>query len=147
MTARTNPGSPVQLRKMELSDMYSLMKLKDTEGWNQLEKDWALLINYKESVNLVAVLDNRIIGTITAINYANTVAWIGMMLVDKEFRGRGIGKLLLNETILKLKNCASIKLDATPTGRPVYLKLGFLDECTLYRMIHPSVSEIPFTIL
>lgn len=134
---------PVKTRGMELSDMDSLMRIKNAEGWNQTENDWELLIHYKESVNLVAVQDDRIVGTVTAINYANKVAWIGMMLVDKEFRGRGIGKLLLNEAILKLKNCASIKLDATPAGRPVYEKLGFLDECTLYRMIHPSVSELP----
>jgi len=134
---------PVKIRVMELSDMDSLMKLKNAEGWNQTENDWELLIRYQESVNLVAIQDDRIVGSVTAINYANKVAWIGMMLVDKEFRGRGIGKLLLNEAILKLKNCASIKLDATPAGRPVYSKLGFLDECALYRMIHPSVTVIP----
>ena len=133
---------PVQLRKMVLSDMDSLMKLKNAEGWNQLKKDWALLISYKESVNLVAVLDDRIVGTITAINYANTVAWIGMMLVDRDYRGRGISKLLLLDAIDKLNKCKSIKLDATPAGRPVYLKLGFIDEYTLYRMTNPSVSNI-----
>lgn len=122
--------------------MDSLMKIKNAEGWNQTEKDWELLIHYQGSVNLVAVQDDRIIGTVCAINYAHTVAWIGMMLVDKEFRGRGISKLLLNETIRKLEKCASIKLDATPAGRPVYLKLGFKDEYKLYRMVHPSVSEI-----
>ena len=53
---RTHIGGPAKLRKMVLSDMDSLMKLKDAEGWNQLEKDWALLISYRESVNLVAVL-------------------------------------------------------------------------------------------
>ena len=127
---------------MELSDMDSLMKLKDAEGWNQLEKDWALLISYKESVNLVAVLDDHIVGTITAINYDNTVAWIGMMLVDRDYRGRGISKLLLLDAIDKLNKCKSIKLDATPAGRPVYLKSGFIDEFTLYRMIKPSVSKI-----
>ena len=125
-----------------LSDMDSLMKLKNVEGWNQLEKDWALLINYKESINLVAVLDDLIVGTITAINYANTVAWIGMMLVDRDYRGRGISKLLLIDAINKLKKCKSIKLDATPAGRPVYLKLGFVDEYTLFRMTNPSVSKI-----
>ena len=140
--SRSNTGSPAKLRKMVLSDMDSLMKLKDAEGWNQLEKDWALLINYKESVNLVAVLDDHIVGTITAINYANTVAWIGMMLVDRDYRGRGISKLLLLDAIDKLKKCNSIKLDATPAGRPVYLKLGFIDEYTLYRMTNPSVSKI-----
>ncbi len=140
--ARTDTGSSVKLRKMVLSDMDGLMKLKDAEGWNQLEKDWALLINYKESINLVAVLDDRIVGTVTAINYANTVAWIGMMLVDRDYRGRGISKLLLIDAINQLKKCKSIKLDATPAGRPVYLKLGFMDEYTLFRMTSPSVSKI-----
>ena len=140
--ARTDTGSSVKLRKMVLSDMDGLMKLKDTEGWNQLEKDWSLLISYKESVNLVAVLDDLIVGTVTAINYANTVAWIGMMLVDRDYRGRGISKLLLIDAINQLKKCKSIKLDATPAGRPVYLKLGFIDEYTLFRMTIPSVSKI-----
>jgi GNAT superfamily N-acetyltransferase len=139
---RTHAESPAKLRKMVLSDMDSLMKLKDAEGWNQLEKDWALLISYRESINLVAVLDDHIVGTITAINYDNTVAWIGMMLVDRDYRGRGISKLLLLDAIDKLNKCRSIKLDATPAGRPVYLKLGFIDEYTLYRMTNPSVSKI-----
>ncbi len=137
-----NTGFPVQIRKMELSDMDGLMRIKNAEGWNQTEKDWELIIKYPHSVNLVAVLEKQIVGTVCAINYKHTVAWIGMMLVDKEFRGRGISKLLLNETIHRLEKCASIKLDATPAGRPVYLKLGFMDEYKLYRMIHPSVTEI-----
>jgi GNAT superfamily N-acetyltransferase len=142
IAARTNIRNQVRIRDMLLSDMDSLMRLKNAEGWNQLKKDWALLISYPESVNLVAVLDNRIVGTVTAINYANTVAWIGMMLVDREYRGRGISKLLLLDTIDKLNKCKSIKLDATPAGRPVYLKLGFHDEYTLYRMTNPSVTKI-----
>ena len=142
IAARTNTRNQVRIRDMVLSDMDSLMRLKNAEGWNQLEKDWALLISYKESVNLVAVLDDRIVGTVTAINYANTVAWIGMMLVDRAHRGRGISKLLLLDAIDKLNRCKSIKLDATPAGRPVYLKFGFIDEYTLYRMTNPSVSKI-----
>jgi len=137
---RTHSVSPVTLRKMLLSDMDSLMKLKDAEGWNQLDEDWALLIGYKESVNLVAVLDDHIVGSITAINYNNTVAWIGMILVDRDYRGRRISKLLLREAMDKLDNCRSLKLDATPAGRPVYLKSGFIDEYTLHRMTNPSVS-------
>ena len=140
---RIHSDSPVKLRKMLLSDMDSLMRLKDAEGWNQLEKDWALLLSYKDSVNLVAVQDDYIVGTITAINYDNTVAWIGMMLVDRDYRGRGIAKRLLLEAIDKLDKCLSVKLDATPAGRPVYLKLGFIDEYTLYRMTNASVSKLP----
>jgi len=127
---------------MEPSHMDSLMQLKNAEGWNQLPEDWALLMDYKESVNLVAVLDNRIVGSVTAVNYANKVAWIGMMLVDRDYRGRGIGKRLMLEAIDKLKRCESLKLDATPAGRPLYLKLGFKDEYKLFRMTNPSVSKI-----
>ena len=131
----------IRLRKMELSDMKELMRLKNAESWNQTENDWSLLIQYKDSINLVAETDNIIVGTITAINYANTVAWIGMMLVDKKHRGKGISKILLNEAIKKLNNCKSIKLDATPAGWPVYKKLGFIDEYTLFRMTSPSVLK------
>ena len=104
----TNSGNPITVREMELSDIGHLMKLKDAEGWNQTEKDWELLIMYEESVNRVALQDDRIAGSITAIKYNSSVAWIGMMLVEKNYRGRGISKLLLNEVIHKLNNCSSI---------------------------------------
>lgn len=142
MAIHSNVQSPVKLRQMKVSDMDGLMKLKNAEGWNQLEKDWTFLINSRGGINLVASVDDRIVGTVTAINYANTVAWIGMMLVDRNYRGRGISKHLLNEAIQKLNRCASIKLDATPAGKPVYLKRGFHVEHTLYRMTHPSVPKI-----
>jgi GNAT superfamily N-acetyltransferase len=132
----------LQIRRMELSHMDSLMQLKNAEGWNQLEEDWSLLITYRESVNLVADLDDRIVGSVTALNYAGTLAWIGMMLVDKGNRGLGIGKRLMLELMDKLEGSASIKLDATPAGRPLYLKLGFRDEYELYRMTNLSVSAI-----
>jgi GNAT superfamily N-acetyltransferase len=140
---RKDMGMQLQLRKMELSHMAGLMKLKNAEGWNQLEKDWKLLISYQKSVNLVAVLEDRIVGSVTALNYAHRVSWIGMMLVDKDYRGRGIGKRLMLAVMEKLADCASVKLDATPSGRPLYLKLGFKDEYTLYRMSNPSASIIP----
>ena len=137
----TPENNSIRLRKMELSDMEGLMRLKNAESWNQTENDWRLLIQYKDSINLVAETDNIIVGTVTAINYANTVAWIGMMLVDKRHRGKGISKILLNETIEKLKDCRSVKLDATPAGWPVYKKIGFIDEYTLSRMTCPSVLK------
>lgn len=134
--------NPIQLREMKLSDMDGLMKLKNAEGWNQKEKDWELLINYQDSVNLVATVDDQVVGSVCGINYDHTLAWIGMMLVDRNHRGKGISRLLLTEAIARLEKCDSIKLDATPAGRPVYVKFGFKDEYTLYRMTNPSVPEI-----
>jgi GNAT superfamily N-acetyltransferase len=132
----------MNVRKMLLSDMDSLMRLKNAEKWNQREKDWQLLIEYENSVNLVAELDNKVVGSITGINYANTVAWIGMMLVEESYRGKGISKRLLNDTIELLDGCDSIKLDATPAGQPVYKRIGFIDEHTIYRITNPAVTQI-----
>jgi RimJ/RimL family protein N-acetyltransferase len=77
------------LRPMELNDIGSAMKLSNAEGWNQTEKDWKLLIENSGNVCMMAECDNKVIGIITAINYSNQVAWIGIVLVDKAYEGRG----------------------------------------------------------
>src|SRR4030095_4038975 len=107
-------------RPMQRSDIDSAMKLSDGEGWNQTEKDWQLFLENDGDICMVAESNNRVIGTTTAINYSNHVAWIGMVLVNKEYRGKGISKSLLNRVLKKLERCKSIKLDATPHGQQVY---------------------------
>jgi len=131
-----------EIRDMLISDLPELMRLKNDEGWNQTEQDWELLINYKDSVNLVGQIDNKIVGTITAINYVSKIAWIGMMLVDNKYRHLGISKTLLNAAIEKLKDCESIKLDATPVGHHEYEKFGFIDEYDINRITNTCVSHI-----
>ena len=57
-----------------------------------------------------------------------------MVLVDPEIRGQGVGTQLLQEAMSILRGIPSIRLDATPQGRPVYQRLGFEDEYELCRM-------------
>jgi hypothetical protein len=130
------------LRNMELSDIESGMKLSQAEGWNQTEADWRILIENDENVCMVAECDDKVIGTTTAINYSNEVAWIGMVLVDKEYRGGGVSKFLLTNIFKKLEHCKSIKLDATPEGQPVYKKLDFIDEYRIARMTNTSIKNL-----
>ena len=130
------------LRSMQLSDIENAMNLSNAEGWNQTEKDWKLLIENPQNTCLIAKIDNKAIGTTTAINYSNEVAWIGMVLVDKEYRGLGISKLLLENILKKLESCKSIKLDATPAGQQVYKKFGFKDEYIITRMTNSSRKSL-----
>ncbi len=125
----------IRIRQMQVNDLNAAMQIKNTDNWNQTEEDWLFLLHSNPEYCLVAILENQVIGTVTAINYQNKVAWIGMMLVSTDFRGIGVSKLLLNTIIHKLKDCASIKLDATPAGIPVYKKLGFLKEYEIDRMV------------
>ncbi len=106
----------VVLRPMQLGDISGAMRLSAAEGWNQSEKDWKFLIENPQNICMLAICDEKIIGTTTAINYSNQVAWIGMVLVDAEYRGRGVSKLLLENIFTKSGFIKSVKLDATPQG-------------------------------
>jgi Acetyltransferase (GNAT) domain len=66
-----------------------------------------------------------------------TVAWIAMVLVDPEERGRGVGTALLQRGLASVEDATVAGLDATPLGRPLYEKLGFTTDTTLTRMARP----------
>lgn len=133
--------SPVTLRSMHYNDIDIAMQLKNAEGWNQTEKDWELLIGNPRNICLVAEYEQKVIGTATAINYSNEVAWIGMVLVDKKYRGQGVSKLLLTDLMKKLEQCKSVKLDATAAGLPVYEKMGFVEEYAICRLTNSSLKS------
>ena len=65
-----------------------------------------------------------------------------MMLVKKEFRGMGIGQMLMKSILKQLEGCRSVKLDATPAGFPVYAKLGFVQEYSIYRMTRLAQNKL-----
>lgn len=63
------------------------------------------------------------------------VAWLAMMLVEPDLRGRGIGTALMQHGLayLERQGVRSVRLDATPFGRPLYEKLGFEPQFSLTR--------------
>ena len=132
------------IRPMQLSDIVHAMKLSNTEGWNQTEKDWKLLIESPQNVCMLAECNRKIIGTTTAMNYSNQIAWIGMVLVDKEYRGQGVSKSLLTNILKQLGSFQSIKLDATPEGQRVYKKFDFKDEYLITRMATASMKSLSY---
>tara|TARA_Y100001980_G_C14556854_1_gene351429 strand:+ start:42905 stop:43762 length:858 start_codon:yes stop_codon:yes gene_type:complete len=129
-------GKDILIRQMHPSDLPTLMQIKNDENWNQTENDWLFLMEQFPQYCLVALDGENVVGSITSTNFKNQVAWIGMMLVSKLYRGKGISKLLMTTMIESLKDCESIKLDATPAGAHVYTKLGFQDEYEIFRMTH-----------
>jgi GNAT superfamily N-acetyltransferase len=129
----------VGLKRLELRDIQQAIQLSMAENWNQTEKDWELLIRNPQNLCLAATDNEKLIGTATAINYENDLAWIGMVIVDKEYRGQKISKMLVSNLIENFKDCTSLKLDATPAGQPVYQKFGFNEECLIHRFTSTSV--------
>ncbi len=127
-----------RLKTLNIKDIQQALVLSNAEGWNQTEKDWKLLVENQENVCLALEKDGKIVATATAMNYENQVAWIGMVLVEKNHRGKGYSKILLSEMLNRLKSFKTIKLDATPAGQPVYRKFGFRNEQVINRFILES---------
>jgi len=121
-------------RTMKPYDSAAGLSLCRVAGWNQLARDWEIFLILSPNDCRVATINDKVVGTVATIRYQNFFSWIGMVLVDPACRKQGIGTQLLKEALQTLHNQETIKLDATPAGREVYLKLNFVDEYRLSRM-------------
>lgn len=124
----------VTCRKMNHADIASGLLLCRNNNWNQLARDWKLFLKLSPGGCRVTTEKDMITGSVTTICYQHSFCWIGMLLVDPAHQRKGIGRQLLSEALLILKNKETIKLDATPAGRELYLQLNFADEYPLIRM-------------
>lgn len=124
----------MEIRTMTAADIPFAMRLKAQNNWNQLEADWRRQLELEPSGCFVAENDGTPIGTACACVFGD-VAWINFVLVDQAQRGKGIGTALMKHVVQYLddRGVATIRLDATPLGQPVYEKLGFVGEFTLER--------------
>jgi GNAT superfamily N-acetyltransferase len=124
----------IEIRLMNARDLPLGMRLKDQAGWNQTEADWRRLLDLQPAGCFVAELDGVPVGT-TAVCTFGPVAWVAMVLVEESVRGRGIGTALMEHALafLDRQSVRTVRLDATSLGRPVYEKLGFVEEYLLHR--------------
>lgn len=136
------------LRPFSPLDIPFGLSLSRRAGWNQLDADWQRAFALQPDGCFVAEWNGARAGTTTTCLFGD-VGWIAMVLVEETLRSRGIGTALLRQALdfLEGQGAASIWLDATPLGRPLYEKLGFGMEGTLLRLegIAPpgiAISEV-----
>ncbi len=124
----------LHIHLMNADDVPWGMKLKDQAGWNQTPADWRRLLALQPEGCFVADWEGRMAGTACVTSFG-PVAWISMVLVDTSYRGRGIGTRLMEHALawLDRERIRTVRLDATPLGRPVYARLGFAAEYEVAR--------------
>src|SRR5688572_14781339 len=128
-------NAPLIYGPLDHADTGAALALSTAEGWNQTAADWARLTRLEPAGCFAAKEGHQLIGTVTTTTYAREMAWVGMMVVHPDFRGRGIGARLMRMVLdyLREQGVACVKLDATPSGRPLYESLGFVPEGELER--------------
>jgi GNAT superfamily N-acetyltransferase len=143
----------MEIRLMDVDDIPDGMRLKESAGWNQTPADWERFLQASPVGCFVAEWDRRVVGSVTSIVYEGRFAWIGMVVVDPLFRGRGIGTQLLDKAIEHLDSTGvpTLKLDAPPQGRAIYEKLGFVAEYEIESWVLQrapgSLASLPPTTL
>ena len=136
----------IAIRAMSLRDLPLGMRLKEQAGWNQTRADWLRFLALEPEGCFVAELEGRPVGT-TVTTVLGSVGWIAMVLVERSVRGQGIGTGLVEHAIghLESRPVRTIRLDATPLGRPLYEKLGLVPEYDLTRWegLAPALATDP----
>jgi len=124
-----------EIGPLKESDLPSALHLETLAQWNQTEGDWRRVMALDARGCFGAFMAGRLIGTITTAAYATELAWIGMVLVDPDYRRRGIATRLMSVALnyAQAAGLATIKLDATREGRPLYEALGFISESVIER--------------
>jgi GNAT superfamily N-acetyltransferase len=138
MSARNS--MELSLRTATNGDIPQAIELCRVSGWNQLPNDWSRLLDYEPAGCFVATDAGKVVGTVTSTRYGRDLAWIGMMLVHPDYRRHGIATLLMKRVLRYLQDAgvASIRLDATPAGQPVYARLAFTAEWMMQRWQRPG---------
>ena len=86
----------------------------------------------------VGELDGQVIGHINAVKYPGHSAFIGVFIVQKEFRGRGYGKKIWDTAWGTLDHSSTIGLDAAHNMVSKYESYGFR---TVWRS---SIAQLNF---
>ncbi|MDE3228841.1 MAG: GNAT family N-acetyltransferase, partial [Chloroflexota bacterium] len=119
-------------------DIEAITQLREAQGWRRsapvvravLASRIARIFTVRAaSVGGVAgVVANEPIATAGALA-AGPIGVIGNVAVRESMQRRGLGRMLTTQAIdwLREQGAQSVWLDATPSGRPLYLQLGFTD--------------------
>jgi GNAT superfamily N-acetyltransferase len=113
-----------QIQPLTSADLPGCLALARDGDWLPEERTWRLLFDLG-IVYGVRGRGGELAGVTVLTRYGAGFAVIGMMLVATRYRGRGLGRALMTRALDEAGE-ATVFLHATPAGRPLCEKLGFV---------------------
>ena len=77
----------------------------------------------------------KIVPSAAIIPYDTDLASIGMVIVNEEYRGLGLGKKVTQKCIDSVSQNTLIMLISTEDGKPLYEKLGFINVDSVHKYL------------
>ena len=113
-----------RVRSMRREEIALALELAAREGWNPGLHDADCFAAADSDGFLVAEVDGRPAGCISAVSYDGHFGFIGLYIVVPEFRGQGIGLQLWTRGMQRLAGHL-VGLDGVPAQQDNYRKSGF----------------------
>lgn len=117
-------ADPLLIRRMTPADVRLAIDWAAAEGWNPGLNDAECFHAADPQGFFIGEVDGRPVGCISAVAYGDSFGFIGLFLVQREFRGHEIGPRLGQEAMRCLAG-RNIGQDGVLAKVPIYGKLGF----------------------
>ncbi|MFN8671694.1 MAG: GNAT family N-acetyltransferase [Candidatus Sericytochromatia bacterium] len=107
----------------------NLVKELQPDGWYNILPTIEFYTKNNFCYPIKILLGDKLVGIGTTIIH-HEVSWLAHIIVHRDYRNRGFGKLITEKLIdiAKEHNYETICLIATDMGEPVYKKIGFEEE-------------------
>ncbi|KIL74498.1 GNAT family N-acetyltransferase [Bacillus badius] len=115
-------------------DIPGLIALSKSVGWDYHTEELKTIL----SSGVVMGHKNEkgeVVSSAAIIPYDTASASLGMVIVNDQYRGQGLGKKAVQSCIDQVSADTAIMLIATPEGQPLYEKLGFKEVGHVHKMI------------
>jgi len=123
------PQGEIELQAFGPHHIEGAVALSRQENWPHRPQDWQMALQLSSGA---VALDGqgRVTGTILVTPYGMDCAMINMVIVDRNARGKGLGRQLMDQAFALAGN-RPLRLVATADGMPLYEKLGFVPSGTI----------------
>jgi ribosomal protein S18 acetylase RimI-like enzyme len=126
----------MRIRRFEGADEAAVVALWEecrlTRSWNDPRKDIARKLAVQPELFLVGTADGTIVASVMA-GYEGHRGWMNYLAVAPSFRGRGLGRMLVEhvERLLLERGCPKVNLlvrASNPEAVAFYRRLGYAQD-------------------
>ncbi|RPE02872.1 N-acetyltransferase [Candidatus Pantoea deserta] len=131
-------------RAMTAQDLEHCYRMTQQLKWPHRPEDWQQALALGEGV----VIEERgkLLGSAILWRWGERAATIGLVIVDNQQQGRGLGKQLMLTLLEKVPD-HNVRLHATEMGKGLYEKLGFVATGQIFQHQTRSLESVPSVMI